>query len=769
MSLLYVTETMNKNNTKMQNKVGVRYSFLITLLFILLCSCQHPKITSLKTADEYFAQKGDSVTMDWHFNNADAVYVSGLEEEFKPIDGVTVYADYSKAYTVKAFQGNVDSAVQRKTIIVDGITMIEDIKDVSNEEEEENVTNAVEEKKQYKPSSNTDKIETAQQEAKKEIEVKKNEPEKIIVPKSVKSDTNPAAVYEEIPAIVSIIENNVKIKKEEPKLALNKESDKSNSKVISIEKNVKKPELEIQKGPLKAINPLSEKSFIESEYLKGITDSKDAIPSVIKVINSKYETDSKGFNLSLRALLLDQYGNFIRIDPKRTPMSFILNYGCGDDKTSNSMSNDCRAVFHNSEIVGADISILLDNSLASDRNNYIVNSIAEFSSNLTQQDKLDFSIFNQNVINIFNLQSAETAQVQLSKVELPEPNGLNALYKAGYQKLEEIQTDENTKAMVIITHYNDNSSILYRAGDIIESAKSKGVPIYIIAIGDAIRTYFLKYICGSTGGKLYHIFNDEVSSIKDILNEISFGLKNYYQIEFSLFDFPTKIKDDKLESKCEELQTKLIYKKGALERSDNVNIFPMEIPEYSQYQAVSIFEYQSTVIPKDYNGLIRTLANTLIDNPEYNIELIGNSGDEGEVAFNETISKERAEEVKNALINMGVASSRILTKGIGYRKPLYFNSKLPWQEGFNRRVEIRWLEPDKYPFEIIAGKYETESEAEYQSNQWTKNGLKSYYERYIENGESIYSVKLWGYTSVTQAKDAIKKLEKKYKNQFVIE
>ena len=118
---------------------------------------------------------------------------------------------------------------------------------------------------------------------------------------------------------------------------------------------------------------------------------------------------------------------------------------------------------------------------------------------------------------------------------------------------------------------------------------------------------------------------------------------------------------------------------------------------------------------------------------------------------------------------MGVNSNRILTKGIGYRKPLYFHSKLPWQEGFNRRVEIRWLEPDKYPFEIIADKCQSESEAQYQTEQWQKRGLKSYYERYIENGESVYNIKLWGYTSITQAKDAIKKLEKKYKNEFVIE
>ena len=223
-----------------------------------------------------------------------------------------------------------------------------------------------------------------------------------------------------------------------------------------------------------------------------------------------------------------------------------MNYGCGDNNTSNSISTSCYGEFQSSETPGADISILMDNSLAADRNNYILNSIAEFSQNLTQQDKLDFSIFNQNLIPILSQQNAETVKIQLAKLNIPDPDGLNALYKATYSKIEEIKNDDNTKALIIITHYNDNSSILYRASDIIQSAREKEIPIYVIAIGDAIRTYFLKYICGSTGGKLYHIFSDEVSSIKDILNEISFGLKNYYQINFSLFDFPTKIVDEKL-------------------------------------------------------------------------------------------------------------------------------------------------------------------------------------------------------------------------------
>ena len=100
---------MKKNNKNTPRKTVISYLMLITLFVILLSSCEHPKISTMKTPDEYFARKGDSLEINWHFNNADAVYVSGFEQEFDPIDKVTVFADYSKAFTVKAYQGNVDS------------------------------------------------------------------------------------------------------------------------------------------------------------------------------------------------------------------------------------------------------------------------------------------------------------------------------------------------------------------------------------------------------------------------------------------------------------------------------------------------------------------------------------------------------------------------------------------------------------------------------------------------------------------------------------
>ena len=129
--------------------------------------------------------------------------------------------------------------------------------------------------------------------------------------------TNPAAVYEEIPSIVvnkpkinpqTENENKSRIKIAELKPEPKKEVEKP---IVVLEKEP--IELEIQKGPLKSINPFNEKSFIESEYLRGVTESKDAIPSIIRVLRTGYEADSKGFDLSLRAIILDQFGNFINM------------------------------------------------------------------------------------------------------------------------------------------------------------------------------------------------------------------------------------------------------------------------------------------------------------------------------------------------------------------------------------------------------------------------------------------------------------------------
>lgn len=660
---------------------------LVVCFTVLLSSCSIPDIGKEYTPNEYQARNGDSVTISWHYLNAERVYVDTIKTPFGPIDSVKVLAEYSREYVVRAYQGNIDSLIDRKALIVDGQT-------VDNNSQASNFN-----------SQNNE----------------------IITPDTLESNQ----------------EDRIK--------------ETTNN------------ENPIQRGPIKPFPQYTESQSIESEYFTGIS-SGDNSAELIRVTRTMSEKSNQGWKIFLRAVLLDKYGNFVKKDIKKAQNDFTLEYGCDDQKYSSVTYSDSKLVMPPVNSGGCDFSILLDNSAAVQDNVRIIAALGKFSENLTQQDRVQFSVFNQNTNQLIPMQSPETAVSQFNSLTIEAPNGLNSLYKSVYKNVEQFPKSNNCRALVVITHYNDNSSLVYTAADLINISQSVDVPIYIIAVGDALRTYFLNYICGSSGGKLYHIFSDEAEYIPNILNEIAFSLKNYYQIEFNIFDLPSDIVKTGKAGKCEELQTTLILNSNGEELKTNVNIFPHPIPEYSQYQAVAMFDNKSSEIIHDYSPLMDSLAVTLLDNPEYSIELIGNSSNEGDQSYNLAISAERAEMIKTYLVAQGVPAKQLITKARGYAKPIYFNPRLPWQENFNRRVEIRWLEPNKYPYEIVAGDAESEDKAQYLEDTWRKRGYRSYYERIIENDEAKYLIKLWGYTSLAEAKAAIEILQKKFKkDSFYLE
>lgn len=664
--------------------IGKLFSVCIA---VLLGSCSIPDIGKEYTPNEYQARSGDSVTISWHYLNAERVYVDTIRTPFEPIDSVRVLAEYSREYVVRAYQGNIDSLIDRKVLIVDGRTVDNNSQasDFNSQNNEIIATNTVE------PNQEDRITETAN------------------------------------------------------------------------------TEISIQRGPIKPFPQYSESQSEESEYFTGISNGGNSA-ELIRVTRTINEKSNQGWKIFLRALLLDKYGNFVKKDIAKTKNEFTLEYGCDDQKFSNVTFSDSKIVMLPVNSGGCDFSILLDNSAAVQDNDRIIAALGKFSESLTQQDRVQFSVFNQNFNQLIPMQSPETAISQFNSLSIETPNGLNSLYKSVYKNVEQFPKSNNCRALVVITHYNDNSSLVYTAADLINISQSVDVPIYIIAVGDALRTYFLNYICGSSGGKLYHIFADEADNIPNILNEIAFSLKNYYQIEFNIFDLPSDIVKTGKAGKCDELQTTLIMNSNGEELKTNVNLFPHPIPEYSQYQAVAMFDDQSSEIINQYYPLMDSLAVTLLDNPEYSIELIGNSSNEGDHQFNLSISAERAEKIKTYLVAQGVPAKQLITKARGYSKPIYFNPRLPWQESFNRRVEIRWLEPNKYPYEIVAGDAESEDKAQYLEEMWRKRGYRSYFERIIQDGEAKYLIKLWGYTSHSEAKSTIEVLQKKYKkDSFYLE
>lgn len=95
----------------------------------------------------------------------------------------------------------------------------------------------------------------------------------------------------------------------------------------------------------------------------------------------------------------------------------------------------------------------------------------------------------------------------------------------------------------------------------------------------------------------------------------------------------------------------------------------------------------SALTPKFYPAL-DAVASVLKEYPETLVEVTGYTDATGDAKFNQQLSAKRARSVARYLAAKGVASSRLLDRGMGDSKPIAPNDT-PTSRAKNRRVEIR--------------------------------------------------------------------------------
>ncbi|RKD13743.1 hypothetical protein BCY91_09245 [Pelobium manganitolerans] len=99
------------------------------------------------------------------------------------------------------------------------------------------------------------------------------------------------------------------------------------------------------------------------------------------------------------------------------------------------------------------------------------------------------------------------------------------------------------------------------------------------------------------------------------------------------------------------------------------------------------FEFNSSVLKTSSYATLEEIAAQIKKSGNTKFLLNGHSSAEGTEARNMALSVDRANAVKNYLVNSGVASNRLITKGFGETMPIADNST---ESGriLNRRVEI---------------------------------------------------------------------------------
>ena len=100
------------------------------------------------------------------------------------------------------------------------------------------------------------------------------------------------------------------------------------------------------------------------------------------------------------------------------------------------------------------------------------------------------------------------------------------------------------------------------------------------------------------------------------------------------------------------------------------------------------FEFESAVLQESSFAEIDNLVSFMNENPEISIEIAGHTDNTGTTDHNMTLSLERANAVKNAIVERGIQERRISVKGFGELRPVVPNDS-DENKALNRRVEVR--------------------------------------------------------------------------------
>ena len=140
-----------------------------------------------------------------------------------------------------------------------------------------------------------------------------------------------------------------------------------------------------------------------------------------------------------------------------------------------------------------------------------------------------------------------------------------------------------------------------------------------------------------------------------------------------------------LEKSVEKVEPKITKMAGKNNDADTIR---------ASFDANLLFETASNNLQPRFRQMLTPLVQILEENPATTIDIIGHTDDVGSLEFNQRLSSQRAYEVADYLMSLGVKRSQIKKiAGKNYSEPTATNAT-PEGRAKNRRVEI-WLYVEK--------------------------------------------------------------------------
>lgn len=107
------------------------------------------------------------------------------------------------------------------------------------------------------------------------------------------------------------------------------------------------------------------------------------------------------------------------------------------------------------------------------------------------------------------------------------------------------------------------------------------------------------------------------------------------------------------------------------------------------------YDFDKATIRDSARKNLNYLVNLLKDNPKIKVELGAHTDSRGSKEYNKKLSKERAQNAVQYIVDQGIDPSRIKAKGYGESKPLIENATTEEEHQKNRRTEFHIVEVDE--------------------------------------------------------------------------
>ncbi len=146
---------------------------------------------------------------------------------------------------------------------------------------------------------------------------------------------------------------------------------------------------------------------------------------------------------------------------------------------------------------------------------------------------------------------------------------------------------------------------------------------------------------------------------------------------------------NRMDKQQKELQEQLANQAKVEQTTDQNGLQAIKVT----FDGGILFPTNGVTLSTQAKADLTRFAQSLINNPNTNVQIYGFTDNTGTMAVNERVSNGRADAVKTFLINQGVAASRLAAKGIPMADYVASNETAAGRAQ-NRRVEI-YISADK--------------------------------------------------------------------------